>query len=131
MPKSTIKPYQRVLDYFKTASITEASIVLDLVKDEVKARQAKEAQAQAEASKPAPAAVDKTKPGPKPQAKAAPAPVAKKKPGPKPGSKRKAQVAQEPATEPEAPPQVPDLQEPDLFDPADQELSEADLVSAE
>ncbi len=107
MPKSAIKPYQTVLNYFKTASVTEASIVLDLVKAEMKDRQAKESAAQAEAAKPVvakapaakPVAAKTTTKQPAPK----PAPVAaapKKKPGPKPGSHRKAKV--------EAPPQVPD-----------------------
>ncbi len=128
MPKSAVKPYQNVLNYFKTANVTEASIVLDLVKVEMKDRQAKEAAAQAEAAKPvtakAPAApvADKPRtvkmstkqPAPKPAATA----VQKKKPGPKPGSHRKPrQVAAE------APPQVPDaIAEPEQFAPVSDPL---------
>ncbi len=81
MARVATKPHERVLEYFRTADIGQAELVLDLAKAELKRR------AELPASKPA--ATSPAKATTKTAApKVAPVPKARKKPGPKPGSKR-------------------------------------------
>jgi hypothetical protein len=119
MPRSTKSPHVAVLDYFRTADLAVAVMVLDLAKDAVRSRQTPaSASARPPAVKPsAQEAVDAVsgtgdgkpvgrkrgpKSGSKRKAKVATfantdAPAKPRgKPGPKPGSKRKKQQATEP-----------------------------------
>lgn len=119
MPRSQRKPFESVLEYFRTADITEATVVHTLVTQGLKERQAAAAAAAAiptptasQAARAATASIGKPKSvkgkstaGPKAApAQAAADKPARRKPGPKPGShRRKVAAAPAPAAETEQP----------------------------
>lgn len=78
MARVATKPHERVLEYFRTADLAQAELVLDLAKAELK-RRADMPALPATIAPAAKAAAPKT----------APVVKARKKPGPKPGSKRR------------------------------------------
>lgn len=84
MARVATKPHERVLEYFRTADLAQAELVLDLAKAELKRR------ADMPALKPATEVTYRTAPAAKTATpKTAPVTKARKKPGPKPGSKRR------------------------------------------
>lgn len=86
MPRSETSAAGRILAFFRSTDLPQALLVFDLVKDTVRERQQRSAEAKARVAKPPVAAVPD-------------APV-RRKPGPKKGSKRGRKPGRRPTPQP-------------------------------